>query len=87
MILAAACSLVAVYQLYIVDFDPAEIAVCIIPIFGFAVIGYHIVGPNLPAETESHGWLHTRGVASSNNKLLSRQPRFDVHCGAKYIEV
>jgi hypothetical protein len=57
MILAASCSLVAVYQLYTTGLALAEIAVCIVPIFGLALVGYHVVRPNLPAETENHGWL------------------------------
>jgi hypothetical protein len=57
MIFAAALSLVAIYELYIVDFSLSEIAVCIIPLFGFALLAYYVVGPNLPAETETHGWL------------------------------
>jgi hypothetical protein len=57
MVLAAFCSLVAAYQLYTIDFSPAEIAISIIPIFGIALVGCHVVGPNLPAETENHGWL------------------------------
>lgn len=56
MIFAAWLALVVVYELSI-NFTPAEIVVCIIPIFGFALLGYHSVGPNLPAETENHGWL------------------------------
>jgi hypothetical protein len=57
MVIAAFCSLVAVYQLYTMDFSPAEIIISIIPICGIALVGNYIVGPTLPAETDNHGWL------------------------------